>query len=222
MKIASWFCKHREKLSFQRAKRAQIWQQHDFSNLKNIAIMNRFSSFLQRWIALILLYNWVYVNVNHMWLLIEMQDAKQLYRLRRVERNIFRRHLNRRFDTNLTTTWSFKSQNYFDNESIFVIITTLKCAHFTLQFWLNIWKSYVIVDWSAKCATIIRFSHQKIILMIDLKEFDAFSHSNVDLFQYFQLMKRVSTIHSLIKKFFDRSFASSEYIEHFFIESVLY
>ena len=133
----------------------------------------------------------------------------------------FCKHLNWRSDINLTTTWSFKFQNYCDNESIFVIFTTLKCAHFALQFWLYNWKSYVIVNWNAKCAAIVRFSHQKIILMIDLKEFDAFSHSNVDLFQYFQLMKRVSTILSLIKKFLDRSFASSEFTEHFFIKSVL-
>ena len=41
-------------------------------------------------------------------------------------------------------------------------------------------------------------------LMINLKKFNAFSHSNVDLFQYFQLMKKISTIFRLI----DNSFRS--------------
>ena len=104
--------------------------------------------------------------------------------------------------THLTTTKFSKIQNYCDNESIFVIFAKLKCANSALQYWSNKWKLYVIVDWYAKCAANVQFFHQKIILMIDLKKFDAFSHSNVDLFQYFQLMKRISTIFSLINKFF--------------------
>ena len=63
--------------------------------------------------------------------------------------------------------------------------------------------------------------HSKCLLMIDLKEFNAFSYSNVDLFQYFQLMKKVSTVSSLIKMFLDRSFASSDFNEYFFIECIL-
>ena len=52
--------------------------------------------------------------------------------------------------TNLTATQSFKAQNYCDNESIFVILDALKCARSVLQSWLDKWKSYVIVDWSAR------------------------------------------------------------------------
>ena len=36
-----------------------FWQQHNLSSLKIIAIMSRFLLFLQHWIALILLYNFV-------------------------------------------------------------------------------------------------------------------------------------------------------------------
>ena len=140
-------------------------------------------------------------------MLIDVQIAKQLYKFWKIERKHFRKHFNWRFDTFLTKTKSSKRQNYCDNELIFVIFTTLKYAHSALQFNLIHWKSYVIVNWNAKCATIVQYFHSKNILMIDLKKFDAFSHSNVDLFQYFQLMKRISTIISLIKKFLDRSFA---------------
>ena len=35
----------------------QIWQRRNFENLKTIAIMSRFSLFLQIWIALFLFYN---------------------------------------------------------------------------------------------------------------------------------------------------------------------
>ena len=86
MKIASLFCKHREKLF---RKQTHFWLQHRLSNFKTIAIMNRFLLFLQRWFAFILLYNFIHIIENHMWLLIEMQNAKKLYRLRRIERNVF-------------------------------------------------------------------------------------------------------------------------------------
>ena len=60
--------------------------------------------------------------------------------------------------------------------------------------------------------------HERKTLMIDLNEYEELSHSNVDLFQYFQLMKRVSTILSLIRMLLDQSFASSDFNEYFFIE----
>ena len=66
------------------------------------------------------------------------------------ERNI------RETNTNLTTTQSFKFQNYCDNESISTILEALKCIHSDLQFWLNKWKSYVIVDWCARCETTVQ------------------------------------------------------------------
>ena len=64
----------------------------------------------------------------------------------------------RRTNTNLKATQSFKSQNYCDNESISIILEALKCAHFVLQFWLDKWKSYVIVDWCARCETIVQIT----------------------------------------------------------------
>ena len=47
-----------------------------------------------------------------------------------------------------------KPQNYCNNESFFVIFATLKCVHSVLQFELNKWKSYVIVDWYVSCEKI--------------------------------------------------------------------
>ena len=52
---------------------SQTHFQHDLSSLKTIAIMNSFLLFLQRWIALIRLYNSDYMSENHIWLLIEVQ-----------------------------------------------------------------------------------------------------------------------------------------------------
>ena len=66
------------------------------------------------------------------------------------ERNI------RKTSTNSTATQSFKSQNYCDNESISTILETLKYTHCDLQFWLDKWKSNVIVDWCARCKTIVQ------------------------------------------------------------------
>ena len=80
----------------------------------------------------------------------------------------------------------------------------------------------MVVGWSARCAATVRFSHQKVILVVDLKGFDAFPHSDVDLFQYFQLVERVSAVLSLVKKLPGRSPASSEYTGHFFIGCVLF
>ena len=68
----------------------------------------------------------------------------------------FRKHLNWRFDTNLTTIWSFKFQNYCDNESISVILAALNCAHSVVQLCLDRWKLYEIVDCDAKCIVIAR------------------------------------------------------------------
>ena len=148
---------------------------------------------------------WFTIEINE-WKLYEIVDWNAkcetiVHSITKIERNNF---ANISIDdrTHLTTTKFSKFQNYCDNESIFVIFAKLKCVDFVLQYWLIKWKSYVIVDWYAKCATNVQFFHQKIILMIDLKKFDAFSHSNVDLFQYFQLMKKISTVFSLINKFF--------------------
>ena len=81
MKIASSRCKHYcEKLNHSR-KSTQIWQQHNLSSFTTIAILNRFLLYLQRWIALILLYNLNYTNEYYMWFLIDVQIAKQLYEL---------------------------------------------------------------------------------------------------------------------------------------------
>ena len=57
---------------------------------------------------------------------------------------------------NTFSAWSFKLQNYCDNESISVIFATLNSAHSTLQCWLDEWKSYVILDWSARCETTVQ------------------------------------------------------------------
>ena len=75
------------------------------------------------------------MSENYMWLLIEMQDAKQLYKLRRIERNIF---ADISID-DLTTTKSSKFQNYCDNKSISVIFAALKCVDSILHFWSNKW-----------------------------------------------------------------------------------
>ena len=66
----------------------------------------------------------------------------------------FRKHLNWRFDTNLTTIWFLKFQNYCDNKTISVILATLNCVYFVVQFCLNKWKLYEIVDCHARCIII--------------------------------------------------------------------
>ena len=130
-------------------------------------------------------------------------------------RKQFRKHLNWRFDTNLTTSSFFKLQNYCDNESIFIIFTTLKCVYFVLQFELNRWKSYVIVDWCAKCEIIARFRNV-------LKWFWRMFRLKTWIKYWLNLSTLNNTNAKLIKIFLDRSFALNDFNEHFFIECVLY
>ena len=126
----------------------------------------------------------------------------------------FRKHVNWRFDTNLTTTKSSKSHNYCDNESIFFIFTALKCAHFVLQFRLNMWKSYVIADWCAICAIIARCWN---VLKWSWRMF----RLKTKIKYWLNLSTLNNEILVLIRIFSDRSLASSEFTEHFFIENVL-
>ena len=75
IEIALKRCKHCEELSLQK----RINRRCNLKNLKTIAIMSRFQSFLKRWNAFISFYNSDFLSENYMWLLIEVQDAKQLY-----------------------------------------------------------------------------------------------------------------------------------------------
>ena len=63
--------------------------------------------------------------------------------------------------------------------------------------------------------------HPKCLLMVDLKGFDAFPHSDVDLFQYFQLVERASAVLPLARMLPGRSSASSDFNGYFFIGCVL-
>ena len=113
--------------------------------------------------------------------------------------------------TNLTTTWFFKFQNYCDNETIFVIFTTLKYFHFVLQFWLNIWKLYVIVDLCAKNATIAKIEKH-------LKWFWRMFRLKIWIFNWWKLSNLNNKISKLIKIFLDRSFVVNDFNEYFIIK----
>ena len=113
--------------------------------------------------------------------------------------------------TDLTATWFFKSQNYCDNEVIFVIFTTLKYFHFALQSWLNTWKLYVIVDLCARNATIAKVKKH-------LKWFWRMFRLRIWIFNWWKLSNLNNTISELIRIVFDRSFALSDFNEHFIIE----
>ena len=75
IEVALKRCRHCEELSLQK----RINRRCNLKNFKTIAIMSRFQSFLKRWNALISFYNSDFLSENHMWFLIEVQDAKQLY-----------------------------------------------------------------------------------------------------------------------------------------------
>ena len=109
-----------------------------------------------------------------------------------------------------------QNEHKFDNNIIFQVSKLLRywidfCHFYDIEkraidfiIWSNhIWKQR---NCWLRCKMCNNYTNAK-TLMIDLKEYEELSHSNVDLFQYFQLMKRISTISSLIKKLFDRSFA---------------
>ena len=68
---------------------SSIWQRHDLSSLKNIAIMNRFLSFWRRWNALILHYNFDEISERCLRLLIAMQDVQQLHKRKHFEMSRF-------------------------------------------------------------------------------------------------------------------------------------
>ena len=122
----------------------------------------------------------------------------------------FRKHLNWRFDTNLTTTKFSQFQNYCDNESIFVIFTILKCAHFALQYKLFKWKSYVIVNCDAKCAIIERCWNV-------LKWSWHMSRLKTRIMYWLNLSALRNTNAELIRMLSDRSLALSEFTEYFII-----
>ena len=147
-----------------------------------------------------------------------MQNAKQLYKhwwkLNETFSQTFSQ-TSQLFDTNLTTTWFFKSQNYCDNERIFVIFIALKCVDFVLQYWIIKWKSYVIVDWCARCEIIATCWNIS-------KWFWRMFRLKIWIFNWLKLSTLRNTNAKLIKFFFDRSFALCEFTEHFFIKSVLY
>ena len=64
---------------------SSIWQRHDFSNFKIIAIINRFLSFWRRWNALILHYNFDEMKEKCLKLLIAMQNVQQLHKRKHFE-----------------------------------------------------------------------------------------------------------------------------------------
>ena len=106
------------------------------------------------------------------------------------------------------------SKHIRNNESIFFIFTTLKCVHFVLQFRLNMWKLYVIVDWYVTCVIIVRCWNV-------LKWFWRMFRLKIKIKYWLNLSILNNKIFVLIKILFDRSFASNEYIEHFFKNCVL-
>ena len=64
---------------------SSIWQRHDLSSLKIIAIMNRFLSFWRRWNAFILHYNFDEISERYLKLLIAMQNVQQLHKRKHFE-----------------------------------------------------------------------------------------------------------------------------------------
>ena len=106
--------------------------------------------FLKREVSFIQIINNIEDQANAHWFVKKIASSFCKHCEELNERNI------REASTNLTATQSFKSQNYCDNESISTILEALKCTHFDLQFWLDKWKSYVIVDWCARCETIVQ------------------------------------------------------------------
>ena len=127
----------------------------------------------------------------------------------------FRRHFCLRFDTNLTEAWFFKSQNYYDNESISVIFATLNCAYSVLQFELNNWKSYVIFDWCASCETTVR----TLAFRMSFDDWTKRIWWSIALKTWIKYWLNLSTLRNtdaeLIRILFDRSLALSDFIEHF-------
>ena len=146
-----------------------------------------------------------------------MQNAKQLYKhwwkLNETFSQTFSQ-TSQLFDTNLTTTWFFKSQNYCDNERIFVIFIALKCADSALQYWLIRWKLYVIVDWCARCEIIANCWNIS-------RWFWRMSRLRTWIFNWWKLSTLTNTNAKLIRILFDRSFALSDFNEYFFINCVL-
>ena len=64
---------------------SSIWQRHDLSSFKTIAIMNRFLSFWRRWNAFILHYNFDEISERYLKLLIAMQNVQQLHKRKHFE-----------------------------------------------------------------------------------------------------------------------------------------
>ena len=91
---------------------------------------------------------------------------------------------------------SHTSHNYCDNERISAIFEALKCASSALQFWLDRWKSYVIFDWSARCATIAR------TLAFKMCFDDWFKR----IWRIFSFERRFISVFSIDEKSFDNSF----------------
>ena len=129
----------------------------------------------------------------------------------------FRNHFSWRFDTNLIMKFS-KFQNYCDNESISVILATLKCIHSALQFWLNKWKSYMIVDWCARFEAIVRILAFKMSFDDWTKRVWWFIALKTWILNWWKLSNLKNTNAKLIRILPDRSFASSEFTEYFIIE----
>ena len=117
---------------------------------------------------------------------------------------------------------SYTSHSYRDNESIFAIFTALKCAHSALQFRLDKWKWYVVVDWCASCEMTVR-------TLVSKLSFDDWAKRvwwSTALRTWIKYWLNLSTLRNtdaeLIMILSDRSFALSDFNEYFFIESVLW
>ena len=125
-------------------------------------------------------------------------------------------------EQNISTIEIFYTfHNYRDNESIFVIFTALKCAHSVLQFRLNKWKWYVIVDWCANCEITVRIFAFKLSFDDWTKKIWWFIALKTWIKYWLNLSTLRNTNAKLIMIFLDRSFALSDFNEYFFIESVL-
>ena len=67
----------------------------------------------------------------------------------------------------------------------------------------------------------VQHLHERKTLVVDLKGYGGLPHSEVDLFQYFQLVERASAVLPLARMLPGRSSASSDFNGYFFIGCVL-